>query len=379
MSAVLRFLLAAALTFTPAVFGQSFVNFEGKQVSPIRVSPDATRLFAVNTPDARLSVFDISNPSNPILIAEIPVGIEPVSVNPRSNDEAWVVNEVSDSISIVSVSRRIVVDTIYVQDEPGDVVFAGGRAFVTCGRRNQVRVFDVVTRLPVGGPISLVGENPRAITVNSNGTRVYVAFALSGNRTTIIPPDRAPPQPAPTNPNLPAPPQVSLIVDATNPTWTSGPNAVIRYTVPDNDVAEIDTDTLAVTRYFKRVGTVNFALAVRPNSGDIYVCNTDARNLTRFEPNVRGNLVSNRVSRISVTNGAVTHFDLNPAIDYSAMPNLAALSNALAQPTSIVFGQSGNNAYVAAFGTDRLGRINPNTGEVTDVIDVGPPSAAGAV
>jgi len=375
-----RFALVAAMLCLLSVVcpAQSFVNFEGKQVSPIRLSPDGTRLFAVNTPDARLSVFDISNPSNPILVAEIPVGMEPVSVNPRSNDEAWVVNEVSDSISIVSVSRRIVVDTIYVQDEPGDVVFAGGRAFVTCGRRNQVRVFDVVTRLPVGGPISLTGENPRAITVNSNGTRIYAAFALSGNRTTIIPPDRAPPQPPPTNPNLPPPPQVSLIVDATNPAWTSGPNAVIRYTVPDNDVAEIDTDTLAVTRYFKGVGTVNFALAVRPNNGDIYVCNTDARNLTRFEPNVRGNLVSNRVSRISVANGSVTHYDLNAGIDYSVMPNLAARSNALAQPTAMVFGPSGNNAYVAAFGTDRIGRIDANTGSVTDVIEVGPASATGA-
>jgi YVTN family beta-propeller protein len=370
--------LAVLLCVSPLLCpAQNLVNFEGKQVSPVRVSPDGTRLFAVNTPDARLSVFDISNPNNPILIAEIPVGIEPVSVNPRNADEAWVVNEVSDSISIVSVSRRIVVDTIYVQDEPGDVVFAGGKAFVTCGRRNHVRVFDLVTRLPIGGPISLVGENPRAITVNSNGTRVYVALALSGNRTTIIPPDRAPPQPPPTNPNLPPPPQVSLIVDSTNPIWTSGPNPVIRYTIPDNDVAEIDTDTLAVTRYFKGVGTVNFALAVRPNSGDIYVCNTDARNLTRFEPSVRGNLVSNRVSRINVTNGTVAHYDLNAGIDYAVMPNLAARSNALAQPTAIVFGPSGNNAYVAAFGTDRVGRMDAN-GSVTDVIEIGPPSAAGA-
>ena len=148
-------LLAVLLCASPLVCpAQNFVNFEGKQVSPVRVSPDGTRLFAVNTPDARLSVFDIANPNNPILIAEIPVGIEPVSVNPRNSDEAWVVNEVSDSISIVSVSRRIVVDTIYVQDEPGDVAFADGKAFVTCGRRNQVRAFDVITRLPVGGPIS---------------------------------------------------------------------------------------------------------------------------------------------------------------------------------------------------------------------------------
>jgi YVTN family beta-propeller protein len=53
---------------------QSFINFEGKQTSPVRLSPDGTRLFAVNTPDNRLSIFDVSNPQNPILIAEIPVG-----------------------------------------------------------------------------------------------------------------------------------------------------------------------------------------------------------------------------------------------------------------------------------------------------------------
>src|SRR5918995_4734174 len=67
----------------------NFVNFEGAQTTPVRLSPDGTRLFAVNTPDARLSVFDLLAPANPALIAEIPVGIEPVSVNPRTNDEVW--------------------------------------------------------------------------------------------------------------------------------------------------------------------------------------------------------------------------------------------------------------------------------------------------
>src|SRR5215813_2204947 len=46
----------------------TYVNFEGKQTSPIRLSPDGTRLFAVNTPDARFSVFDVTQPSNPRLL-----------------------------------------------------------------------------------------------------------------------------------------------------------------------------------------------------------------------------------------------------------------------------------------------------------------------
>src|SRR5438132_1050950 len=104
--------------------------------------------------------------------------------------------------------------------------------------------------------IPFVGENPRSLVVNSNATKVYVAFALSGNRTTLVPATQAPPQP----PNPPgstnsAPPQVGLIVDATDPAWTG----VIKYTMPDNDIAEIDTSSLTVTRYFPRVGTVNFA------------------------------------------------------------------------------------------------------------------------
>src|SRR5882672_3765160 len=143
----------------------AYDNFEGKQTSPIRLSADGTRLFAVNTPDARLSVFDVTQPSNPRLLAEIPVGLEPVSVNPRNNDEVWVVNEVSDSISVVSVSQRIVTDTIYVKDEPADVVFAGGNAFVSAARKNLLAVFDATTHNLVTN-ITLFGENPRALVVN---------------------------------------------------------------------------------------------------------------------------------------------------------------------------------------------------------------------
>ena len=73
--------LLAALATSEFTRAQSYVNFESHQTRPICLSPDGTRLFAVNTPDARLSVFDVSNPANPapVLIAEIPVGLDPVS------------------------------------------------------------------------------------------------------------------------------------------------------------------------------------------------------------------------------------------------------------------------------------------------------------
>ena len=67
--------------------------------------------------------------------------------------------------------------------------------------------------------------------------------------------------------------------DAADPTWAP---SVIKYTMPDNDVVEIDVSTMTVSRYFPRVGTVNLGLAIQPGSGDLFVANTDARNLTRF-------------------------------------------------------------------------------------------------
>ncbi len=370
-------LLALGFCLGEVAQGQAYVNFEGKQTSPIRLSPDGSRLFVVNTPDNRLSVFAVTNSRSPVLIAEIPVGLEPVSVQPLNNDEAWVVNEVSDSVSVVSVARRVVIDTIPVKDEPADVVFAGERAFISAARNNRIVVVDVSTHALMTN-LAVFGENPRALTVNSNGTRVYAAFALSGNRTTLIPPAQAPPQPTATmRPGLDAPPQVSLIVDAADPAWTTSPNAPIRYSMPDHDVVEIDPAALAVTRYFPGVGTINFGLALRPNTDELWVANTDARNLVHFEPNLRSNFVSNRVSRIRLTDGQVTAFDLNPGFTYTNLPNLLEKSNALAQPTAVVFGPGGGNFYVAAFGSDRVAQINADSGAVMTRIELAP-SAAGS-
>lgn len=348
-------------TISPLFAQNSYVNFEGKQTNPIRLSADGTRLYVVNTADGRLSVFDVTYPSNPSLLVEIPVGLEPVSVNPRTADEVWVVNEVSDSVSIVSVSRQVVVDTLYVQDEPADVVFAGGKAFVSAGRRNQIVVFDATNHMRLA-TIPVFGEDPRALAVSMDGTKVYAAFALSGNRTTQVPVLTAPAQPPPSNTNLPAPPQTSLIVNVADPAWTS----VIKYRIPDNDVVEIDVASLSITRYFTNVGTINLALAVRPNTGDLYVGDTQAANLVRFEPNVRQQIVTNALTVINITSGVASSFNLN----FSAPPtnSLPALTNALSIPTAIAFEPTGASFYVAAFGTDRVAHFNTaNLNNVTRI------------
>src|ERR1700679_2337988 len=93
-------ILVALVTTTAQAPPPAFANFEAAQTNPIRLSADGTRLFAVNTANNTLSVFDVTTPGTPKLLAQIPVGLGPVSVNPLTDDIAWVVNQVSNSVSV---------------------------------------------------------------------------------------------------------------------------------------------------------------------------------------------------------------------------------------------------------------------------------------
>ncbi len=356
-------LLLALLLISPARAAAPHQHFEGRHTHPLAISPDGTRLFALNTPDGRLSVFDISQPQRiaPLLIAEIPVGLEPVSLRPLTNDQVWVVNEVSDSVSIVNIPQRAVVETLRTPDEPADVAFANGQAFVSCARNAQIRVFDIATRTETA-LIPLQGLFPRALTLSPDGSTLYAACLLSGNQTTILPAPLAPLQPAPTNPALPPPPRTALIVPASDPR--------IAHRVLDHDVAEISTSSHHVLRWFGGLGTHLFDLAIHPKTGQLWVANSQSLNLPRFEPTLRGHFVDHRLSLLSLTSGDIAIRDLNPNLDYSLLPNPAAQATALAQPTAIAFHPQGT-AWIAAFNSDRLAQLAPD-GSILARVDLRP-------
>lgn len=346
----------------------SFANFESPQARPLAISADGLHLYAVNTPANSLSIYSLKNPTAPKLLQEIPVGLEPVSVAVLSSDELWVVNHVSDSISVVSPSRGAVIATIHVGDRPGDVAFAGTpqRAFVSSMTERRVWVIDPQT-LEVVKTIPVFGDNPRTLLASADGISVWVAISRSGNKTTIVPHTIAPKPPSPTNENLPLAPQQGIIVDSDDPMWKQRLNV----TLPDYDVVEIDAATLTVHKTYQGIGTILFNLTQRPGTKELWVVNTHSRNLVRFEPELRGHVIDSQITRITTGSASsVTVVDLNPGIDYEKLPNTAALSISLSQPTDIVFDQSGKFAYVTAFGTDRIGVLDAK-GKVTARIEIG--------
>src|SRR5262249_49387387 len=69
-----------AVGVAPAASAAPFVEFERGQVRPLALSPDQTRLFAVNTPDDRLEIFAVGGSGGLVHTGSVPVGLEPVAV-----------------------------------------------------------------------------------------------------------------------------------------------------------------------------------------------------------------------------------------------------------------------------------------------------------
>jgi DNA-binding beta-propeller fold protein YncE len=317
-------------------YSQKFTAFESGQVRPLAITPDKKFLLAVNTPDAKLEIFKINGFALDHR-ASVPVGLEPVSVAVRNNGEAWVVNHVSDSVSIVALSDKSshVKRTLQVGDEPRDIVFAGpgkNRAFITTAHRGQnspidpqlttpgvgradVWVFDAnlcCNGATLGGDpltiLSFFADTPRALAVTPDGNKVYAAAFNSGNGTAStfignlfgignpLPPAQVFPSiPFPLNVNAFAEPQslTSVIVKYDGTHWKDE-NGLVRdpemaFTLPDRDVFAIDATAnppqpiTGPAGVYSHVGTTLFNMIVNPVNGKVYVSNLDSNNMQRFE------------------------------------------------------------------------------------------------
>ncbi len=383
------------LSATPSKL-DPFVAFESGQVRPLSLSADGSNLLAVNTPDNRLEVFAITN-NTLAHTHSVPVGMEPVAVA-VSGDQAWVVNHLSDSVSVVSFAHSPprVIRTLLLGDEPRDIVFAGpefSRAFITTAHRGQNHPRDArlntaaIGRADVwvferdelgaelgGSPlqiITLFGDTPRALARTADGSRVYAAVLNSGNRTTVVrdvpTTDKAPPFASADGVTAPL---SALILKYNGRNWVDERGVVFdnraSLNLPDTDVFELDAMATvpAQTRNWSTVGTTLFNLAVSPISGSVLVSNTDARNQVRFEgpgngaSTVRGHVTDNRISVLR-EDGTILRVDLNSHIDRTRELGTAqerALS--LALPLEMSVSDDGSTLYLVAMGSNKVAAIN---------------------
>jgi hypothetical protein len=209
---------------TAATAATDYTLFEADPVRPVAVLEASGWVAVANTPDDFLEIFEPSR-RGVRSCARIKVGMRPVAVavvgEERTRATLWVVNHLSDSISVVDLDLRScraeLTGTLQVGDEPRDIVVARtrhgrARVFVATAHRGQhhpvesarlahdlitppaekqargmadVLVFD--PDVPGAPPqvINVFANTPRALAVGDGV--VYAASYLSGNRTTAIP------------------------------------------------------------------------------------------------------------------------------------------------------------------------------------------------
>jgi hypothetical protein len=514
----------------PAQPAHDYTLFEADPVRPVALLERSGLVAVTNTFDDELELFEPSA-RGASSCGKIKVGMRPVAVaviaEARRSATLWVVNHLSDSISVVQLDtatcRGEVSDTVYTGDEPRDVVSTTTRSgrqrvFVTTAHRGQhhpalgarsgsdlvqppdqkaergladVFVFDPARPSEPLAVVNLFTDTPRALAVGDGV--VYAAGFRTGNRTTVVPAERAAargvaslsellavdergafierngelvlkrgvrgrarigggqpavsgsgrcmPDPRPeriddfyqqlcvktdqrqrvsnvyvvregelnstcqcTSGDGTLQPTTGVIVkffdqrqqcgedyatfpDSSRGCWLDAqPGGVdspalgkaqqappmawnddVRLSLPDEDVFAIDVERLRVRRAFAGVGTVLFGMAVQPRTGRLFVTNTDAQNLTRFEghgqsssSSVIGHLHESRVTVIDPERGSVLPLHLNTHIDYSRCCDANPRENAqsFAFPTAAVFSGDGTKLYFSALGSDKVGVVD---------------------
>lgn len=411
------FLLFLAFSFSTIAADIPYVNWENHPIHALDISPDKTRLAIAHTADNRVQLFDISL-GYPVRLGHVKVGVDPVAVRFKDNNELWVVNHISDSVSVVDFKKRIIINTLQVKDEPFDVVFANNKAFVSCSQANQIMVFDALNLQLAPTIIDVMAEDPRAMAVNKDGTKVYIASFESGNGSTILaggidesdgtlnfpnnPVNREaspyggenPPKNNGTgfipsiNPNLPTPPKVSLIVkqspdgrwlDDNGKDWThmvSGDQANLSGRIPgwkllDHDITVIDSNSLEVS-YVSNLMNSGMAIAYNTAKDEITLVGTDATNEIRYEPNLNGTFIRVKLGVVAASNlssSIVT--DLNPHLTYqSSTVDQTLRDQSIGDPRGIIWNNSGNRGYISGMGSNNVIVVDAN-GNRIDRIEVG--------
>jgi DNA-binding beta-propeller fold protein YncE len=380
----------------------SLAVFESGPVRPLALSKDGLRLYVANAPANCLEIYAVEADALR-LISTVAVGLEPVALAERTDNEVWVVNHLSDSVSVVRLDGTPrVLRTLLVGDEPRDIVFAGvdrDRAFITAAARGQNRPGDPALTSPGQGRadvwvfdakqlddslngkpltiLNLFADTPRALAVSADAKTVYAAPLFSGNGTTVLHRDAlqgaTKAGPTTSSDNVAAP-GTGLIVKFDGRDWRDASGAIftskVKFSLPDYDVFEIDASATfpLVGKKVSAVGTTLFNMAVHPTTGKVYVSNTDAINHVRFEgpglnsSTVRGRVAESRISVVDVKAGTVDAVHLNPHIDFSLAQGQATApaekAKSLSQPMAMVFSASGDTLYTALYGSAKVAALS---------------------
>lgn len=404
---------------------KNYILFEVGQVHPLESSVDGKWVFALNSPLGCLEIYRVEN-SRLQLASSVAVGIQPVSVRVRNSHEVWVVNHLSDNVSVVELSGRPrIKEILQVGDAPFDVAFAAKnkegaatRAYISCSARGQnhptfeahnlvsnvieyqehgqlkneklgmadLWVYDINSSVEFEGIINPFMSDLRSLAVSEDGKTVYGAGFLSGNQTTSIP--ALPPPPETVSEENLVSIATAQIVKKQGDVWRDheGNNFSnnVQIDLPDTDVISVDatrppqpfremggraitnTNRQLIKDVFSGMGAVLFSLAV---DGDYLLLTAlDSHNEIPLEENLVGKATSNML--------VVQQGQHRERINLDKISSKSK-SGSLPLPGAIYAGKK--FVYVAGFGSSRIGffkrQSTPKNFTLAGIIDLQSPAS----
>lgn len=162
---------------------QNTINV-GKGLSEITFSSNGGMAFACNTLDGTVSLIDANSK---MVHTTLSVGMDPVGAWSASNGNMYVDNEMSQTVSEISVSGMSITNTINLGFKPGYVAYhtASGELWVSDATNGKVVYYTLVGGVwELKGSIS-TGADAHAIAFNSDGTTAYVTNQGAGSVSII--------------------------------------------------------------------------------------------------------------------------------------------------------------------------------------------------
>jgi YVTN family beta-propeller protein len=209
----------------------------------------------------------------------IPVGVSPtgIAANGKKN-EIYVVNTGSNNVSLIDAERNAVVATIGVHGRPYfiDVTEDGKRAYVANSGSANVSIIDLEKRLVVGNV--RVGSEPGLARASRDGATVVVSNRADDTVSLI---DAGLLRVRATLPVCQHPEDIVILPDSSKAfVACSGSSQVAAIALAGNRNGEFAGDRVLA---LLDVGKTPVSLALKPDGGELVVCNFDSDSISFVE------------------------------------------------------------------------------------------------
>lgn len=145
----------------------------GKGLAEISFSTDGKLAFACNASEGTVSVIDVATKEK---INDIKVDEGPVGAWPAENGNMYVDNEVSQTISEISVDKKVVSQTLKLNFKPAYVAYHPilNELWITDASNGRICYYELIDKIWIQKGQIITGKDAHAVVFNSSKTKAYV-------------------------------------------------------------------------------------------------------------------------------------------------------------------------------------------------------------